>query len=64
MSKRRGHGEGAIYQRSDGRWVASVDLGWEAGRRRRNIEALPNRSVPETVAEAGGLGATGEKHWS
>ena len=35
MSKRRGHGEGAIYRRTDGRWVASVDLGWDAGRRRR-----------------------------
>jgi len=24
--KRRGHGEGAIYQRADGRWVARVVL--------------------------------------
>lgn len=36
MTKRRGHGEGSIYQRaSDGLWVGTVDLGWENGTRRR-----------------------------
>ena len=36
MATRRGHGEGAIYQRaSDGKWCAVVDLGWEDGRRKR-----------------------------
>ena len=25
-SGRRGHGEGSIYQRKDGRWVASITL--------------------------------------
>ena len=35
-SKRRGPGEGAIYQRADGMWVASLDLGYdENGKRRR-----------------------------
>ncbi len=34
MAKRRGHGEGSISQRADGRWMARVDLGWENGRRR------------------------------
>src|ERR671938_1545781 len=38
MAKRRGHGEGAIYQReSDGKWCASVDLGFVNGKRRRKI---------------------------
>jgi len=38
MAKRRGHGEGAIYQReSDGNWCASVDLGFVNGKRRRKI---------------------------
>jgi integrase len=38
MSKRRGHGEGGIYQReSDGRWCASVDLGLAGGSRRRKV---------------------------
>src|SRR3954468_15644689 len=27
MAKRRGHGEGSIVQRSDGRWMVQVDLG-------------------------------------
>ncbi|MGA2143882.1 MAG: tyrosine-type recombinase/integrase [Bryobacteraceae bacterium] len=28
MAKRRGHGEGSIYQLPDGRWRAAVSLGW------------------------------------
>jgi integrase len=36
--RRRGHGEGAIYQReSDRKWCASVDLGFVNGKRRRKI---------------------------
>jgi integrase len=35
MSRRRGKGEGSITQRSDGRWMALVDLGWQNGKRRR-----------------------------
>ncbi len=38
MAKRRGHGEGGIYQReSDGKWCASVDLGFVNGKRRRKV---------------------------
>lgn len=37
MPKRRGSGEGSIYRRSDGRWVASVDMGWLGGKRRRRV---------------------------
>jgi integrase len=38
MGKRRGHGEGAIYQReSDGKWCANIDLGWHGGKRRRKV---------------------------
>jgi len=32
---KRGRNEGTIYQRSDGRWCAAVDLGWENGKRKR-----------------------------
>jgi integrase len=32
---KRGNNEGSIYKRSDGRWVAVVDLGWQDGKRRR-----------------------------
>lgn len=35
MGSRRGQGEGSIYQRTDGRWCASVDLGWVNGKRKR-----------------------------
>src|SRR5262249_27537688 len=35
MSGRRGHGEGSIHKRADGRWAATIDLGWEDGRRKR-----------------------------
>ena len=38
MAKRRGHGEGGIYQReSDGKWCASVDLGFVNGKRRCKV---------------------------
>lgn len=32
---RRGHGEGSIYKRKDGRWAATVDLGRVDGKRHR-----------------------------
>jgi integrase len=35
MGKRRGHGEGSIHQRGDGRWCALVDLGIINGKRKR-----------------------------
>lgn len=35
--QRRGHGEGSIYRRPDGRWTAAVDLGWQGGKRRRKF---------------------------
>jgi integrase len=35
--RRRGQGEGSIYQRDDGRWAAIVDLGWQDGKRRRKF---------------------------
>jgi integrase len=34
-ARRRGHGEGSIYQRADGRWVAVLDLGYVGGKRKR-----------------------------
>lgn len=37
MGKRRGHGEGSIYQRSDGKWCGSVDLGYIGGKRKRKV---------------------------
>jgi integrase len=37
MSKRRGKGEGSIYQREDGLWIGAVDLGWSSGKRARKV---------------------------
>ncbi len=46
---RRGHGEGAIYRSSDGRWRAAVDLGWRDGRRVRKY--LSGRTRKEVAAK-------------
>ncbi len=37
VPRRRGHGEGSISQRADGRWQASIDLGVIDGKRRRKV---------------------------
>jgi integrase len=34
MAKRRGHGEGNVRLRPDGRWEARISLGWQGGKRR------------------------------
>ncbi len=46
---RRGHGEGAIYRSSGGRWRAAVDLGWRDGRRVRKY--LSGRTRMEVAAK-------------
>ncbi len=53
---RRGHNEGSIYQRADGKWVGAVDLGWESGKRRRKVvygkdRAEVSRKVTRVLAE-------------
>ncbi len=35
--KRRGHGDGGITQRKDGRWEARIDLGYQDGKRQRKV---------------------------
>ena len=42
--RRRGHGEGAIYQTADGRFRAAVDLGWSDGRRQRRYVSGKTRA--------------------
>jgi integrase len=52
-SRRRGHGEGTIYHRPDGRWEAVVDLGWQDGKRRRKyLYGRTRREVAEKLARA------------
>ncbi len=33
--RRRGHGEGGVYKRQDGRWEATLELGGKGDRRQR-----------------------------
>jgi integrase len=51
--RRRGHGEGSIYRRSDGRWVAVLDLGWRDGKRaRKYFYARTRDQVARKLARA------------
>jgi integrase len=50
VTKRRGHGEGGIRHRSDGRWEGSIDLGWINGKRRRKfVYAKTRREIVEKL---------------
>src|SRR5258708_7895669 len=52
MSKRRGHGEGSIYKRADGRWAGALNLGWQNGRRRRRlVYGKTRREVAERLTK-------------
>ena len=37
MAKRRGSGEGTIYERKDGRWCAQVSFGYKDGKPHRKL---------------------------
>lgn len=53
---RRGHGEGLIYRRADGRWEARIDLGWSGGKRaRRSFYGRTRFEVSEKLREAQNL---------
>jgi integrase len=54
-SKRRGQGEGSVYQRSDGRWVGSVHLGWEDGSRKRKV--VYGKTQAEVITKLRGVQA-------
>ncbi len=51
--RRRGHGEGGVYQReSDGRWVAVVDAGYIDGKRKRvTAYASTRRAAADKLPE-------------
>jgi integrase len=45
-TRRRGKGEGSIYQRSDGRWAGTVSAGWlRSGRRRVTVYARTRQEI-------------------
>jgi integrase len=46
---RRGNGEGSIYQRSDGRWTATITLEEEGGRRRKSFYGKTRKEVQEQL---------------
>lgn len=53
MAGRRGRGEGSIYQRKDGRWVAELDLGYVNGRRlRRPIYGRTREDAAKKLRDA------------
>ena len=51
--RRRGRGEGSIVQRTDGRWMARVDLGWADGKRqRKTLYGRTRRKVSDALTRA------------
>ncbi len=52
--KRRGNGEGSIYRRSDGKWCATLAIGYDQnGKRKRRY--LYGRTKAEVLDKLGGL---------
>jgi len=50
---KRGANEGSIFKRKDGRWVGSLDLGWENGKRKRqHFYAATAAEVREQLLKA------------
>ncbi len=50
---RRGHHEGSIYKRSDGRWAATVTLGYEGSKRiRKTFYGETRKEVQEQLTKA------------
>ena len=53
MARRRGHGEGSISHRGDGRWQAQIDLGYQNGKRRRKfIYGATRREAAQALTNA------------
>jgi integrase len=51
--RRRGHGEGSVFQRADGRWVARVSTGYAKGKRlRRDYYAGTQQEALRKLAQA------------
>ena len=50
---RRGNKEGSIYQRKDGRWASTIDLGYRDGRRhRKSFYGVTRKEVQEELTRA------------
>ena len=52
MAKRRGHNEGSIFQRKDGRWCAVISLGYQNGKlTRKNYYGATRKEVSDKLDE-------------
>lgn len=62
MATRRGHGEGSIVQRADGRWMGAIDIGRGSdGRRRRKVVyGRTERDVIRKMKTLHGRSVTGQ----
>ena len=50
---KRGNNEGSIYKRADDRWAATINLGWQDGKRKRKtFYAKTRREVQEQLTKA------------
>lgn len=50
---RRGHGEGSVHQRGDGRWVGVINRGWKNGKRHRKyVYGATQEEVVDRMADA------------
>src|SRR6516225_827087 len=56
--KRRGRGEGSVYQESDGRWTAVISFGYtpDGKRRRRKVRGATKQEVLKKLRELQGKG--------
>lgn len=60
MSKRRGHNEGSVYQRADGRWTAEITVRDASGKRKRvKRSARTKTEAREMVKELQDLQSAG-----
>src|SRR5918996_802900 len=61
MAKRRGHGEGSVRQRKDGRWEVRVDLGRgpDGKRRRKSAFAATQAEAVRLLKRLGGRAVDG-----
>src|SRR5262249_47004007 len=59
--KRRGRGEGGIYQRGDGTWCASLSLGYDGNgkRKRRTVYGMTKGEVQEKLRKLQGDASAG-----
>lgn len=62
MTRRRGHGEGSVSQRADGRWQVRIDLGRgpDGRRQRKYAYAATQAAAVDQLRKLGGRAADGQ----